>query len=85
MDLMVCVGSSCHLKNSKEVINKLKSLIAENELDVKVNLKGSFCMGKCGNEGVSVKVGDEVFSLKLEDVTDFFEKEIIAKFKQHKS
>lgn len=80
MDIMVCVGSSCHLKNSKAVIDKLNSLIAENNLDGKVNLKGSFCMGKCGNEGVSVKVWDTIFSLKAEEVDDFFAKEILTKF-----
>ena len=45
MDLMVCVGSSCHLQNSRDLINRLKELIAENRLEGRVELKGSFCMG----------------------------------------
>ena len=54
MDLMVCVGSSCHLQNSRDLINRLKELIAENRLEGRVELKGSFCMGHCADEGVCV-------------------------------
>ena len=45
----VCVGSSCHLKGSYDVIQKLQKLIAENNLEDKVTLKASFCLGNCSN------------------------------------
>lgn len=51
MDLMVCVGSSCHLQNSRDLINRLKELIAENRLEGRVELKGSFCMGHWRRRG----------------------------------
>lgn len=79
MDLFVCVGSSCHLKNSKEVISELNRLITDNDLVDKVSLKGSFCMGKCANDGVSVKIGEKVYSLKVENVEDFFKTEVIGR------
>lgn len=66
MDLMVCVGSSCHLQNSRDLINRLKELIAENRLEGRVELKGSFCMGHCADEGVCVKFADEIYSLTWE-------------------
>jgi NADH:ubiquinone oxidoreductase subunit E len=79
MDIFVCVGSSCHLKDSKSVINKLTALIAENKLNAEVALKGSFCMGNCGTEGVSVKVDDTVYSVKCDEVEDFFKEHILNK------
>ena len=57
MDLMVCVGSSCHLNNSREIIGRFKELIAGHGLEDQVELKGSFCMGHCADEGVCVKFG----------------------------
>lgn len=77
MNVFVCVGSSCHLKNSKEIIDKLTNLIEKNNLKSKVELKGSFCMGQCGKEGVSVKINDEIYSVTEEDVEMFFEKKIL--------
>ena len=59
MEIKVCIGSSCHLRGSYEVIEKLKSLIAEHSLENKVNLAASFCLGKCG-AGVTV-TGDGEF------------------------
>ncbi|HAS78464.1 MAG TPA: hypothetical protein DCS38_01805, partial [Ruminococcus sp.] len=47
MKVTICIGSSCHLKGSRQVVEKLQALIAENNLDEKVELSGTFCMGKC--------------------------------------
>ena len=55
MIINVCVGSSCHLKGSYDVIQSLKKLIEENGLENKVELKASFCLGDCSN-GVSMKI-----------------------------
>ena len=77
MDLFVCVGSSCHLKGSKEIIDKLNKLISDAGIDCKINLKGSFCMGKCSERGVSVKLNDEVYSIELKDVEAFFKSQIL--------
>ena len=79
MDLMVCVGSSCHLQNSRDLINRLKELIAENRLEGRVELKGSFCMGHCADEGVCVKFADEIYSLTMENVDDFFARQVVGK------
>ena len=79
MDLMVCVGSSCHLQNSRDLINRLKELIAENRLEGRVELKGSFCMGHCADEGVCVKFGEELYILTMENVDDFFVRQVVGK------
>lgn len=78
MIVTICIGSSCHLKGSREVIEKLQQLLKENGLESKVELRGSFCMGQCVN-GVCVKIKDKIFSLSPESTTSFFEKEILSK------
>lgn len=75
MKVTVCIGSSCHIKGSRQVVEQLQSLISENKLTDKVELGGTFCMGRC-QEGVCVTV-DEIFhSVTPESTRDFFEKEI---------
>ena len=74
----VCVGSSCHIKGSRQVVEGLQYLISEAGLGDKVELGGTFCMGKC-QQGVCVTVDDNFFSVSPDTVKDFFEKEIKAK------
>lgn len=78
MKITVCIGSSCHIKGSRSVVEELQYLIANNGLDDKVELGGTFCMGKC-QDGVCVTVDETVHSVSPETVKDFFEKEVKAK------
>ena len=74
----VCIGSSCHVKGSRQVVSQLQALIAENNLADKVELGGTFCMGKC-QLGVCVTVNDTFHSVTPESVGEFFAKEILAR------
>ena len=74
----VCIGSSCHIKGSRQVVEKLQELIAQNKAEDKVNLCGTFCMGRC-QEGVCVTVNDDFYSVSPDTVADFFQKEVLAK------
>ncbi len=74
----VCIGSSCHLKGSRQIVEELQFLAAEHNLKDKVELSGKFCMGNCIN-GVSVMVNDELFSLTPENVKEFFNTNILSK------
>ena len=78
MKVTVCIGSSCHIKGSRRFVEERQYLIAENHLGDKVDLGGTFCMGKC-QQGVCVTVDDAFFSVTPDTVTDFFEKEVKAK------
>ena len=78
MKVTVCIGSSCHIKGSRQVVEELQYLISEAGLGDKVELGGTFCMGKC-QQGVCVTVDDHFFSVSPDTVKDFFEKEIKAK------
>ena len=41
--IQVCVGSSCHLKGSAEIVQMFESAIAEHHIEDEVILTGSFC------------------------------------------
>ena len=78
MTITICIGSSCHLKGSRTIIQKLEELITEHQLNDKIELNGSFCMGECSN-GVCVKINDELFSVSPEAVNTFFENEVLRR------
>lgn len=74
----ICIGSSCHIKGSRQIVDALQKLISEKGLKDKVELGGTFCMGKC-QQGVCVTIGDELFSVSPDTVNEFFEKEILSR------
>ena len=78
LKITVCIGSSCHIKGSRQVVEQLQQLIADNNLGDKVELGGTFCLGKCQN-GVSVSVGDDFYSVTPETVCEFFSSAVLAK------
>lgn len=78
MKITVCIGSSCHIKGSRQVVEQLQYLISENKLSDKVELGGTFCMGKC-QQGVCVTVDDTFFSVTPESVDEFFKTNVLAK------
>ncbi len=78
MKVTVCIGSSCHLKGSRRVVEGLQYLIGENNLKDKVELGGTFCMNNCQN-GVCVTIDDKSFSVSPDTVDDFFKTEILGK------
>ena len=78
MKVTVCIGSSCHIKGSRQVVEKLQALIEANKLSDKVELGGTFCMGKC-QQGVCVSVDDEFHSVTPDTVDTFFKESVLAK------
>lgn len=78
MKVTICIGSSCHLKGSRQIVEQLQSLVAEHGLQDRVELSGTFCLGNCVN-GVSVTLDGELFSVSPETAKDFFEKEVLPK------
>ena len=76
--ITVCIGSSCHIKGSRQVVEQLQQLIAENHLGEKVELGGTFCLGQC-QQGVCVMVDEAFHSVSPATVGEFFANEILAK------
>ncbi len=80
MKINVCIGSSCHLKGSRQVVTSLQNLVKTHELEDSINLCGKFCMGNC-QKGVSVEYAGHFISMNEENVEDKFKNEILTKIK----
>lgn len=80
MKITVCIGSSCHLKGSRQVVEQLQQLVSENNLKEQVELAGTFCMNQC-QTGVNVAVDGENFSVSPETVESFFNNQVLAKLR----
>ena len=78
MKVTVCIGSSCHIKGSRQVVERLQQLINENNLSEKVDLGGTFCLGQC-QKGVCVNVDEDFHSVSPETVDEFFKEAILSK------
>ena len=76
MKITVCIGSSWHIKGSRQVVEQLQDLIRKNELGDKVELAGTFCLGKC-QQGVCVTIGEQFFSVSPDTVDAFFEENVL--------
>ena len=82
MTIKVCIGSSCHLKGSYEIVELLQKAVEEYHLEEQVTLAGSFCLGKCSRVGVTVQVDDEVHvGVTKEDFKEFLRDNILKKLK----
>ena len=82
MIVQVCVGSSCHLKGSPEIVELLQKAIEEHHLEDEITLAGNFCIGKCNRIGVTVQVDDVVYvGIVRENFKEFFEDNILSKIR----
>ena len=78
MRITVCIGSSCHVKGSRQVVRELQQLIAEHNLSDKVELGGTFCLSNC-QKGVCVAIEEDFFSVTPETVNEFFTNNVLSK------
>ena len=76
MKVTICIGSSCHLKGSRRVVERMQQLIKDNDLTQKVELAGTFCMGEC-QQGVNVSVDGTRYSVSPDTVAEFFSEHIL--------
>jgi len=74
----VCVGSSCHIKGARQVIDRFNELIKEHDLAERIELKGSFCMERCG-EGLNWQIDEEpITSASVEEAVQTFTRRFIG-------
>ena len=80
MIIQVCVGSSCHLKGSEEIVELFQEYIKNYHIEEQVTLVGSFCVGKCNRVGVTVQIDDEIhIGVTKETFHEFFESKVLTK------
>ena len=79
MNIYICVGSSCHLKGSYNIIKLMKEALEKNNLTDKVNVSAAFCLGRC-TDGVTIKVDDEIVTgVSPENFNEIFEQHVLKK------
>ena len=82
MLVQICVGSSCHIKGSPEIVELLKKAVEEYKLQDEVTLSGSFCIGECNRMGVTVQVDDTIHTgINRDNFKEFFKEKILSVIK----
>ena len=78
MNIYICVGSSCHLKGSYDIIQLMKEAITEHQLEDQINLSAAFCLGRC-TDGVSVKINEDVIcGVSKDTFPEFFKSQVLS-------
>lgn len=78
MIIQICVGSSCHIKGSPEIVELLQKAVVEYNLDDEVTLAGSFCIGKCNRTGVTIQIDDDIHTgITTENFKEFFKENVL--------
>ncbi len=78
MIIKICVGSSCHLKGSSEIVRLLTEEIGKRSLEDEITLAGSFCLGKCNRSGVTVQLDEEIHTgITPENFKEFFQNNVL--------
>ena len=76
--IQICIGSSCHLKGSPEIVQLFQNAIAEYHIEDEVVLTGSFCIGKCNRVGVTVQINDDIHvGVTTESFREFFKENVL--------
>ena len=83
MIIQVCVGSSCHLKGSPEIVELLQKAVEQNHLEDEITLAGSFCIGKCNRIGVTIQVDDDIHvGVTKENFKEFLQENVLNKLER---
>lgn len=85
VEVKICVGSSCHLKGSEELVEAFQTKLSADGLDGDVLLSGSFCLGRCNRSGVTVSVNDKIYEgITVEKFGEFFDSAVLPEIKKEK-
>ena len=85
MIIQICVGSSCHLKGSADIVQLMQKAVEEGHLENDITLAGSFCTGRCNREGVTISVDDDVYTgITPEGFNYFFEEKVLKRIREER-
>jgi NADH:ubiquinone oxidoreductase subunit E len=76
-EIRVCIGTSCHLMGSYNVLQTFQQLIEEHRMHGKVDLRASFCMKNCNQPGVTVSLNGEKYNITAEKAYAFFKENLL--------
>ena len=69
--IKVCIGSNCHRKGAREIIEIFHSEITRRQAQDRFELTSQFCMKRCHQDGVCVTVDDRVTSVSPDNAESF--------------
>ena len=73
------------MKGSAEIVELLNEAVKEYRLEDEITLAGSFCIGKCNRQGVTVQVDDEIHvGVTKETFKEFFNDKVLAVLKKER-
>lgn len=77
----VCIGSSCHTSGAQNVVSSFQHLVEDYRLHDKVAITASYCMRRCGQDGVGVSltIDDEPYRVAAENARNFFREHVLPK------
>ncbi|MDL2264253.1 (2Fe-2S) ferredoxin domain-containing protein [Synergistaceae bacterium OttesenSCG-928-I11] len=73
LEIDVCIGSSCHVRGSYNVVQAIQQYIEERSLHNAVDLRTTFCTRECHNAGVSVVVDGTIHRVMPERAGEFLD------------
>jgi NADH:ubiquinone oxidoreductase subunit E len=77
MTITICIGSGCHVKGSRQIIEILQETIKDHQLSTKIELEGCFCQGKC-TEGVVIKIDNQIITgVSKENIGAIFNSKVL--------
>ena len=83
MIIQICVGSSCHLKGSAEIVELMQKAITDHKLETEITLAGSFCIGQCNRVGVTIQIDDDIHTgITRENFKEFFKENVLTKIER---
>ena len=84
--VQICIGSSCHLKGSAEIVELFEKATKEHHIEDEVVLSGSFCIGSCNRVGVTIQVNDDVHvGITRDNFKEFFNEKILKAIESERS
>lgn len=76
------MGSACHQMGVYEVLPAIQRLLAEYQVDDRIEFKGSFCL-ECCSHGIVMKFRDNLFlHISPENVEEKFKQEILPEIQK---
>ena len=76
--LEICIGSSCYVKGSNQVVKIIKNLLEEKNLKDKFEVKVYFCMQACQDKlGLGIRVnGERIEGVNLQNAREIIEEKL---------
>lgn len=74
-ELIVCLGSSCFSRGSRELVTIIREYLEKNQLTGMVDFKGNRCFGNC-EQGPMIEINGtryhEVDTINITDILDHY-------------